>query len=279
MPVLVIHSLGKPPQKASWDQREIRVGRDPNHNHLVLPGPTVSREHAVFRAGPDGRWSVACASQTNPIVVNGVLTEAEVFVGEGSEVLVGSEYLLVFAESEVKAKQYLGVVGHFAPSECARCHWSGMVSSLRRQPVCPKCGGTDLRGATEYRRDSASRLATSEETATVDPRVVRAELERLRAAKRSAIERVDGLEPGTPRKPLAEGEPFMLGKDPQAHFHLGGLVIGQGVRVVWDGRRWVAQAFLFWPKMKVNGRRGDLLPLTTGDVIEVGRNRFRFVVE
>ena len=279
MPTFVIHSMGQAAQKSTWDVREIRVGRDPAHNHLVLPGSTVSREHAVFRMVPDRRWSVKCVSETNPIVVDGALTGSEVFVAEGSEILIGTEYLLVFSKTEFAAQAYMGHKSHFAKSECSRCHWSGMVSSLRRQPVCPKCGGVDLRAESEYQRDLASRKATNEQTAAVDPLMVKAELAKLRAAKRSHIERLDDHEPGASRKPLDEGSAFLIGKDPAAGFKLTGFVIGQGVRLAWEGSRWVAQASLTMPGMKVNGNKTDRIALNNGDVIEVGSNRFRFVVE
>ena len=41
----------------------------------------------------------------------------------------------------------------------------------------------------------------------------------------------------------------------------------------------MALASLTMPRLKVNGVKTDRAPLNNGDVLEIGSNRFRFVVE
>ncbi|HOU53281.1 MAG TPA: FHA domain-containing protein [Myxococcota bacterium] len=277
MPTLVLHVLNKPAQKTTCEGPEIRIGRAAEANHVVLPSETVSREHVVLRQGRDGRWVVHCVSETNPIVVDGVLTTSSVVIGEGSEILVGTEHLLIFSENEATAKSYLGATSHFVNSECSRCHWSGMVSTLRRQPVCPKCGGTDLRAEDVYRRDQAAAQAPLGSTSAVDMQVVKSQLARLKSARRSRIERIDGREPA--RRDLSERESLVIGKGPGAHLALVGFAWGAGLRIWWDGGRWVATSSLRFPSMKVNGSPCKMSALHDGDIVEVGSNRFRFVTE
>lgn len=279
MPTIVIHQIGAPAQVSNWDTDRIRVGRDPSANDLVLSASTVSREHAIFGRTADGRWMVKCVSEKNPIVVDGAVTSAAAFVSEGSEVMVGSSHLLIFAETAFAAQAYLGQRSYFSKSSCPRCHWTGMVSTLRRAPVCPKCGSADLRSETEYRRDTASSQASSQATAMLDPREMKAELARLKAARCSHVERIDGHDPAAPRKGLSESEVLRVGKAPGCHMKLIGFTIGKGFEVAWDGRHHVARSLMTWPSMKVNGVATKVARLSSGDLIEVGKNRFRFVTE
>lgn len=277
MPTFVIHSLNRQAQLSTIRQAQIHVGRDADRNQLVLPGTAVSREHAVFKQTSPGKWQVYCVSATNPIVVDGALTKASALVAEGSEVLVGTEHLLVFTQNEVTAKVYLGAKSHFARSECLRCHWKGMVSALNRQPVCPQCGGTNLRAENVYRKAEASAEAPEGATKAVDPAEVKAQLKKLKSAKKSRIERVDGKAGGPSRKELSEDESLLIGKAAGAAFALGGFVMGDGLTVSWDGHRWGVQSALTFPAMKVNGNKCKSAFLNGGDIIEVGSNRFRFV--
>jgi hypothetical protein len=277
MPTIVIHALNQPPQKFDWEGKEIKVGRDPATNHLVLPGKTISRENAVFRSEPDGRWHVTCVSETNPVVVDGALTSATAFVGEGSEILLGTEYLLIFSRDAFTAATYMGDKSHFSRSVCGGCRWSGMVSTLRRKPTCPRCGSADLRSESQYRRDAAAQLVSMDTTTTVDPAEVRSKLATLRTARRSRIERVDGREGG--KKELSEDHDVVIGKTPEAHFKLAGVNWGGGVVIRWNGRGYEARSTVSFPGMRVNGVKVDAAQLANGDVIEVGSNRFRFVTE
>ena len=275
MPTLVIHRMGQAPQKASFDLRRIRVGRDPASD-VVLPAQTVSREHAVFESSPDGRWFVSCVSETNPVVVDSVLTTQKAPVTEGSEVLIGTEYLLIFVGTEFAAQAFLKQQSYFSRSECAGCGWSGMISTLRRTPVCPRCAGKDLRSENAYDGEQARQQATNSATAAMSMEDVQASLRTLKAAKKSRLERIDGGAGGPPTE-LSESGAVILGKAAVESLRLRGFVFGTGVRIQWNGRRFVAESLLTWPSMKVNGSKAASTQLAHGDVIEVGRNRFRFV--
>ncbi len=278
MPTIVIHQMGRAARTSSFAGTSLRVGRDPAANDLALPGSTVSREHLVIQKGTDGRWSVRCVSETNPIVVDGAMTASSAFLAEGSEILVGTEYLLIFSETAVTAQGYLGQ-GYFSNAECSGCHWTGMVSTLRRAPVCPRCGGRDLAFEVQYRPETSSQKAMDDSTTAVDARQVRAQLSRLREAKRSHLVRIDPHEPGSPRKALSETEALTIGKTADCRFRLFGFSIGSGIRITWEQSHYVARGSMFWPSMKVNGAAAKVATLTNGDVIEVGGNRFRFVTE
>src|SRR5262245_25456547 len=106
MPSFVIFSMGQSARRAMFKGASVRIGRDAS-NEIVLQTDTVSREHACFERNAEGRWTIRCVSQKNPIVVDGkIVTEAKVV--EGTEVLVGSEHLVIFSENEVQAKLYMG---------------------------------------------------------------------------------------------------------------------------------------------------------------------------
>lgn len=279
MPVLVIHALHQSVQKSSWPGPTIRVGRDPACSELVLPGTTVSREHAVFQKGPDGRWLVRCLSETNPIIVDGALTSAGAYVSEGSEILIGTEYLLIFSDSDFSSRAYMGQDSYFSKTECLKCHWMGMVSTLRRQPTCPRCAGTDLKFEKDYHRGDASRKATQESTTAVDPRAVKAMLGQLKTARRSHIERTDGKGGLGARKDLSEDRPFRIARGEGADFPLLGFAIGGGVTVRLDNGRFVAESAMFYPPLKVNGVKTKSQPLGNGDILQIGGNVFRLVTE
>src|SRR5437660_1643614 len=100
MPAFVIFALGQPPRRAMLEMSTIRVGRDPA-NEITLQGDTVSREHAAFVQGRDSRWSVRCTSQKNAIVVDGAIVTSQAGVVEGTEVLVGSDHLIIFSDNEI----------------------------------------------------------------------------------------------------------------------------------------------------------------------------------
>ena len=50
--------------------RPIVVGRAKSSN-LVLDNASISRQHAVVRATPDGRWQIIDRGAANPVKVNG----------------------------------------------------------------------------------------------------------------------------------------------------------------------------------------------------------------
>lgn len=279
MPTFVIHAMGRPPQKATIDKTEIVAGRDVNSD-LILPAASVSHQHAVFSFDESKGWTVRCTSETNPIVVNGTLIKESAAVTEGTEVLVGTEFMLVFVENEFKVDQYMGGKSVFAKYECQKCHWTGMISAVQRTPACPSCGSHEVKSLEVYDPSVAQRETQEGATFAVDPKVVRASQLKIKSAKRSRLERIDGRTEGTLKKDLSETEATILGKKMGSTFKLYGfLVMGEGITIRWDGVLYVAESALLFPAMKVNGVKTGKAALHSGDVIEVGRNRFRLVTE
>lgn len=274
MPVIIVHALGKAPQKLSLASSPIRIGRDPT-NDVVLADETVSREHALLVRAPDGSWMVSCVSETNPIVLDGKVTADGGTLREGAEVLVGSEYLLIVALDAHRADQYMQGRSAFAKHECVHCGWSGMLSSAARNLTCPKCMGTQFRKTDSYATGTESdkaRLAT----AYVDPRSASEAFERIQGAKRSFIERVDAEGNAEGRSALGEERHVELARSGPDLLRLRGLCWGT-VRIAWDGERHVVESKMLFPALRVNSERTERARLRSGDLIEVGANRFRFV--
>lgn len=314
MPAFVICTLSEPPRKVVVDGPPVRVGRDAS-SEIILTGRSVSRDHAVFLSDDRGKWLVSCVSDTNPIVVDGALVTAGAPVGEGSEILIGADAMIIVSENSFTANAYMGVKRAFEQSSCPNCGWSGLVSSARRISMCPRCarpidsaarhlpdnekaqlgnslglGGTapGLLGdpsAGGRRATLGGAGATSEaagEQATthmIDPSTMMGMMDRMRVAQRSRIERVDGKEDARQSTPLSIDTKVGFGKTPDASFKLHGLFVFGSLKVYWQRDRYVAESALSFPSMRINGAKTKLANLTSGDVIQVGSNRFRFVVD
>lgn len=278
MPTFVIHAMDQSTKKLSVDAPPVRVGRDPTSD-IVVPGQTASREHAVFMKDAAGRWYVGCVSETNPITVNGRMVKASAPVDEGSEVVVGTECLIIFSRSDAAADQYFQNKGVFNQRECQDCGWSGMLGIYRRDPVCPKCGSTKMESAAVYRAEAVAPSVAEGATHVVETHEAMAFLRQIRDLKFGHLERVDKWREGRDRKLLPEDRAFKLGRGEGADYALHGFVLGSGVRLQWDGHYYVAESDLFYPAMRVNGEKAKRAKLASGDVVEVGANRFRFVTE
>jgi len=276
MPTFVIHALGKPSRKTTIARSPLRVGRDPA-SQLVLGDDTVSRDHAVFEVDRAGNWSVACVSETNPIVVDGKLVNKSRPVHEGSEILVGRGHLVIFSLSERKAAGYLGEGASYLKSECPRCQWSGMTRDLGRDASCPDCGSRELRSESAYARDQEVGRAKEGATSLLNPAQLGNVLQRIKTAKQSRLERDD--DHGPARKDLGERQPVDIARGKDAALRLFGFTFGGKIRVAWDGARFVATCTVFFPEMRINGVRAKSSPLAHDDVIEIGSNRFRFVTD
>lgn len=277
MPTIFVHEMNKPALRVAITGKSFRLGRDPACD-LVLNGSSVSREHAEFRFdGAGGNWFIYCTSQTNPIVVDGKLVGESAWVKEGSEILIGADHLLVFSENEQKTAA-LAQDGRvrFAKHVCPGCDWLGMISMLRKDPPCPRCGGTGLRSADAYVKDVEAAHEAQNATFAMDLDQVRASLRQLKNAKRSHVERVDSWAEGGQRQDLVETEPVLLARD--APLKLRGFVFGR-VRIAWNGRRWMATNELKFGALTVNGEPTQSTALKHGDLIEIGRNRFKLVTE
>jgi len=277
VPTFVIHAMGQEPKKVTVDSHTVTVGRGKDQM-LVLPGDTISRQHAVFVQEARGPWRVVCTSSTNAIVVDGDRVDTEAELSEGTEVLIGAEVLLVFIMREANAVKYMGARSVYGKSRCSRCGWEGMLSTLHVQPVCPACGSMQLTRFDEYDRVAAAREAHSQVTNPVGDTAARMQGQRIKEAVRSRIERMDNRI-GKGVKKLAQSELMTISKKPDAALELAGIAIGEGLVVGWNGACYAIESKLSFPAMKINGEKRTKARLRNGDVIEVGKNRFRFVTE
>jgi hypothetical protein len=226
-----------------------------------------------------GKWYLACTSQTNPVVVDGKLVKQSAWLAEGSEMLIGADHLLVFCENDQKASNYFGSGrARFEKKTCGRCDWAGMVSALRNDPECPKCGAKGLQGGDNYVPEKPKFVELEpDSTRAIDLDQMRAGLKNLKTAKQSHVERMDGFTgQGVTRKDLKESESLTLGRGED--LHLQGFVFGR-VTIAWNGRRYMISDRLLWGSLKVNGEACKETALKHGDVIEVGANRFKVVTE
>jgi adenylate cyclase len=80
--------------------RPISVGRAKSSN-LVLDSPSVSRQHAIVRSNPDGKWQIINRSETNGVKVNGSAVK-EAVLHPNDEVIVGEYRLRFFEDSSSK---------------------------------------------------------------------------------------------------------------------------------------------------------------------------------
>ena len=277
MPTFVIHTLGKASQKVTFATSPVRIGRETT-NDIVLPDETVSREHAVVIQISDGRWQVSCVSETNPIVVDGRLTTQGIGVSEGSEMLVGGQHMLVFSENEFKADNYISVKPTFEKNRCSRCDWSGMISTLKRNTACPKCGCADLVPVDRYSGTPDAPKARKSQPATtaLDGDAARAMFSKLKAAKSSHIERIDEHATAAPRTELTEDKSISLRTSTNPDLRLHGFMFGD-VTIAWNGGHFEIVSTMIFPALKINGAKEKKAKLKSGDQIEIGSNRFKFV--
>ena len=276
MPIFIIYALGQPPQKIRLDTPPVRVGREAS-NDLVIRDKTVSREHAMFLTDAAGRWVVSCVSDTNGVVVDGKLTRAGAPLKEGSQVLIGAEHMVIFSENEVTAKEYLGAGGAYSRGECGTCHWKGMISTLRKNMACPRCGGHEFLGLDHYESADAPQFPVDSPTRTTSVQEVKEIWTRLNQAKRSTLERADGKQGLGDRWALQEDTVYELSRAAKAQVKLAGIIFGRA-RVLWAGERWMLESDLSFPSCRVNGEKVRSSPLKNGDVIEIGSNKLKFGV-
>jgi pSer/pThr/pTyr-binding forkhead associated (FHA) protein len=276
LPTLIVHELNQAARKAPFLVKSFRIGRDPQ-NELVLASPTVSREHALIRMdAASGNWFISCTSHTNPVVVDGQLVTQTAWVREGSEILIGSDHLILFSENEQRAASYQAGQSRFVKNVCDSCHWSGMISTLRRDAICPKCGSKGLHAADAYIKAIDASVGAQNDTSAMDLDQVRASLRQLKTAKRSHIERTDAWTAGGERQDLIETEPLFISRKDE--LKLRGFVFGR-VKVAWTGRRWQLTSELKFGAVQLNGKPVKETLLRDGDVIDIGNSKFRVVTE
>jgi adenylate cyclase len=77
--------------------RPIVVGRAKSSN-LVLDNASISRQHAVVRATPDGRWQIIDRGAANPVKVNGEPVK-EAVLRANDEIILGEYRIRYFEDS------------------------------------------------------------------------------------------------------------------------------------------------------------------------------------
>jgi adenylate cyclase len=80
--------------------RPIVVGRAKSSN-LVLDNASISRQHAVVRSTPDGRWQIIDRSSANGVKVNGAPVQ-ETFLRANDEIVLGEYRLRYFEDSAAR---------------------------------------------------------------------------------------------------------------------------------------------------------------------------------
>ncbi len=76
------------------DQEEIRIGRDPQLNHIVLADPSVSRKHAQIKKEQEGHVIVDLGS-VEGVVLNGRRV-AKAVLANRDEIRLGQMVIEVF---------------------------------------------------------------------------------------------------------------------------------------------------------------------------------------
>jgi len=105
MPRLVIRRPGQGARVFElFGDRPVSIGRAKSST-LVLDHDSVSRQHAVVRATPDGQWQIIERDSLNGVGVNGVLVK-EIILRPNDEIVLG-DYRLRFEEPDVR-----GVIRH-----------------------------------------------------------------------------------------------------------------------------------------------------------------------
>jgi len=80
--------------------RPIVVGRARSSN-LVLDNPSISRQHAVVRATPDGKWQIIDRGSSNGVKVNGAAVK-EATLRANDEIILGEYRMRYFEDSSAR---------------------------------------------------------------------------------------------------------------------------------------------------------------------------------
>jgi adenylate cyclase len=101
MPRFLIHHAGESARVFELvGDRPVSIGRAKSSN-LVLDNASVSRQHAVVRCTPDGRWQIIDRSSANGVKVNSAVVK-EIVLNPNDEVLVGEYRLRFFDDSPAR---------------------------------------------------------------------------------------------------------------------------------------------------------------------------------
>lgn len=260
-------------RRVSIDTPPVRVGRDPE-NDIVVANDTVSREHAAFMQDERRQWHVSCVSGSNPIVVDGILVSTSTPISDMAEIVVGNDCMIVFVLNPANAS-HLMEHRQLQQVVCQRCWWTGMVSAYSKEAACPRCGSVALGPAEEMQTEVDANLVNTAGTRVLSQGEIRASYRVMREAARTVLERTDKH---GGRKVLAEADVVRITAKHDT-LPLKGFLLGDGFTLSWDGRNWVVESHMFWPRLCVNGDAVRSAKLRAGDVLEVGGNRFKLSTE
>jgi hypothetical protein len=277
MPTFLINAIGQPIHRVKLDALTVAAGRDPTANTLVIPSETVSRQHAVFQRD-EKAWQVENVSQRSTLLLNGAVVRQSTRVKDGDVLLFGDSYLMRFFETDEAADTALGQQEYTSLFECTKCGWSAFVTSAAKSARCAKCDSTDLITRSFYAQEVLDRHGPSKATMHLTPGEAQQAFKTVRAATMSRLERLDDHDPGHARVDLNENEPIAIDKEDNAALRLHGIVLGGGLTIAWEDDHYIVASDLTYPSLKVNGTKAMRSRLWNGDVLEVGSNKFRFVI-
>ena len=130
MPRFVIRRPGEGPHVFELlAERPISIGRAKSST-LVLDHGSVSRQHALVRATPEGRWQIIDCDSANGVRVNGAKVE-EITLRPSDEIALG-DYRLRFEEPDVRgvAKHDTCQLPKSVAQELTQSAYSGTATGL-----------------------------------------------------------------------------------------------------------------------------------------------------
>jgi len=275
MPTFIVHHKGDSPKFAVVDDPVVTFGRDASCS-VVLADRTVSRHHLRMRLYANGSWLIDAVKPENPVIVNGTFVGQAVALEEGAEIQIG-DYLVIFSLDQRARDVYLSE-RKFYEGVCSGCSWTGQIGVRNQQPLCPRCG-TQI----SERKDDLTGVGVQAmpdvvgETAYIPPGGLAQLHEMLQVATKARLEPTSGT-PGQPVK-LAKEKPCTLGKPGVCDLPVDGLLLGGKATVTWSGEAWTARfEGGLMSGLQVNGTRTREMALKAGDLLQVGKGKYRLVV-
>ncbi len=255
MPTIIIYEAGHEPIQVRVEEELFGIGRAES-NDVVLPHPAVSRFHVKIRQVSLREFQLEPVGQDKRVVVNGAQVRGPVRIREGAEIGIGPYVLLFSLKADAMAFYQGRERGALTVPE--------EFESEQR-----------LKSALETAKESG---ALSASTTFMDHEVLERFHRRIAAAQKSWIQNV---EPGPDGRihtiHLTENRICRIGKGKDVDLRLKGLVLGsKPTTIKWKGAAYVVEHFYWFPKMRINGEAKREHRLRDSDLIQIGRNLFRF---
>ena len=272
MITLVVHELGKKPRTGTYNQNVVEIGRD-SGSDLVLGNVAVSRNHAKIFLAQDGKYYIQLHTEKNPILLNGEAIHTHTYLEEGDEIQLG-RYLIIFSLKEEILAKYLQQKGNRYEARCESCGWLGTLSEHVPTSSCPRCGHTGFTRLDDF----SNKVTSKENTASIGLDELENLHTRTRTAKHARIERVGGAVGVKSRADLEETSTCTIGGS-ESDLALAGFRLGGSASVVWNGKEYEVYRAGFLPRLKINGASKKKSGLKNGDLLTLGKNQFRFVID